>query len=249
MQQAGYTPQQIRDAIAAIESSGEKDPYRALGKEVNRQGDRALGRYQVMASNLPQWSKQALGREYTVDEFLADPAAQDKLFDTIFGADVEKYGHRGAASKWFTGSPNEPNTTDIHGKLTGKTYADTFMEQLGRASARRSPPPPMPLKAPTTIDTAVSSRRRAGRQAEEEERWPCQGADGQPVRDVGRRLPDQPRRPGCACRAGTGRADLDGNPQQVEQRRAALAAIMQRLDSGITGMTFPAPTANPESSA
>ncbi|RPI43617.1 MAG: M15 family peptidase, partial [Hyphomicrobiaceae bacterium] len=123
-----------RDAIASIESSGLKEPYKALGKIVNRQGDRALGRYQIMASNLPSWSQQVLGRELTVDEFLDSPDLQDQIFDGIFNGYVQKYGERGAASMWFTGSPDEPERSDIHGRLTGRTYADNFMKALGQAS-------------------------------------------------------------------------------------------------------------------
>src|SRR3954462_12004125 len=120
-----------RQGISNIESGGPAGNYKALGQEVNRQGDRALGRYQVMASNLPSWSKQVLGKEMTVDDFLNSPAAQDQIFDSMFSSYVNKYGERGAASMWYTGSPKEPPTTDINGKLTGKTYTDKFIDFLG----------------------------------------------------------------------------------------------------------------------
>jgi len=128
MQAAGYTPEQRRAAIASIESQGSGD-YAARGKELGN--DRALGRYQIMQSNLPEWSRQALGREVTADEFMADPKLQDQIFDAIYGGYVSQYGERGAASKWFTGSENEPQRSDVHGKLTGESYADRYMKALG----------------------------------------------------------------------------------------------------------------------
>ena len=47
----------LTDAIAYEESGGN---YRALGKPT-ASGDRAYGKYQVMGSNIPQWTKEALG--------------------------------------------------------------------------------------------------------------------------------------------------------------------------------------------
>ncbi|WP_457797635.1 hypothetical protein [Methylocystis sp. S23] len=97
------SPNSYRDAIASIESKGSGD-YSALGPVTG--GDRAYGRYQVMGKNVPQWTLQALGHSLTPDQFLADPAAQDKTFDTIFGGYVQKYGNpQDAASMWFTGKP------------------------------------------------------------------------------------------------------------------------------------------------
>ena len=73
-----YLPEQRRNAIASIESQGSGD-YKAIGPITNRQGNRAYGRYQVMASNIPAWTKQALGQEMTPDQFLASPEAQTRF--------------------------------------------------------------------------------------------------------------------------------------------------------------------------
>jgi hypothetical protein len=66
-----------RDAIASIESAGSGD-YSAIGP-TNQKLGRPLGRYQVMEANIAPWSKQALGREVTPDEFLANPQIQDAV--------------------------------------------------------------------------------------------------------------------------------------------------------------------------
>ncbi|WP_195707936.1 hypothetical protein [Brucella sp. 10RB9214] len=66
-----------RDAIASIESRGSGD-YAAIGPRHPTMG-RALGRYQVMEANIGPWSKAALGREVTVDEFIKNPDIQDAI--------------------------------------------------------------------------------------------------------------------------------------------------------------------------
>ena len=90
-----------RDAVASIESAGSGD-YQAIGPTHRKMG-RALGRYQVMEANLPQWSREALRREVSADEFLASPEIQDAIFDHKFGGYVENFGEEGAAQAWFAG--------------------------------------------------------------------------------------------------------------------------------------------------
>lgn len=124
-----YTPEQRRKAIASIESAGSGD-YGALGPIQSRSGDRAYGRYQIMGSNIPAWSKEVLGREITIDEFMRDPKIQDAIFDKKFGDYVSKYGESGAASMWFTGRPQRSDVKDSLG-TTGNQYVDKYMAALG----------------------------------------------------------------------------------------------------------------------
>jgi uncharacterized protein (TIGR02594 family) len=142
-----YSPEQRRNAIANIESSGSGD-YGALGPISPGGGhDRAYGRYQMMGKNIPGWTQQVLGRSMTPDEFVKDPKAQDAVFDKIFGGYVQQHGERGAASMWFTGRPDEPNVTDVNGKLTGKSYADRYVNGLGT----------QPAAAPGTANVAANT--------------------------------------------------------------------------------------------
>ena len=138
-----------RRAISSIESGSPEGNYQALGKVVNRQGDRALGRYQVMASNLPSWSKMILGQEMTVDQFLHDPEAQDKIFDGIFVPYVAKYGERGAAQAWFAGPGNvgKDSPDDING-MTNKRYGDRFVAALGDKAHPTGYDPNQPIEIP-----------------------------------------------------------------------------------------------------
>jgi uncharacterized protein (TIGR02594 family) len=145
MQAAGYTPEQRRNAIASIESAGSGD-YAATGPwtgDPEEGRDRAYGRYQVMGKNIGPWAEQYLKQSgVTPEQFIKDPALQDKLFDAVYGGYAQKYGERGAASMWFTGRPDEPAVSDVNGKLTGKTYADRYMEALGATPQVTHPPNP-----------------------------------------------------------------------------------------------------------
>lgn len=131
----GNIPSSYRDAIAAIESKGSGD-YAATGPVTNR-GDRAFGRYQVMGANIPEWTKAALGKPMSPQEFLASPEAQDKVFDHRFGSYVQKYGNpQDAASAWFTGRPlaQGANSRDVLG-TSGSAYVDKFTRALGQQPA------------------------------------------------------------------------------------------------------------------
>jgi len=121
------------DAIAAVESRGSGD-YGAIGPKT-RTGDQGHGRYQVMGANIPEWTQAALGRPMSPQEFLADPKAQDAVFNHRFGMYLQKYGNpQDAASAWFTGGPlsTGANKSDVLG-TTGNRYVDKFMTALGGA--------------------------------------------------------------------------------------------------------------------
>ena len=97
-------------AISRIESGGN---YGELGP-VTKSGDRAYGKYQIMGANIPEWSRAALGRPVSTQEFLANPQLQDTIFQHRFGQYAQKYGPSGAARAWFAGEGgmNNPNARD-----------------------------------------------------------------------------------------------------------------------------------------
>jgi hypothetical protein len=116
------------DAISRIESGGRYD----LQGPRTSSGDRAYGKYQVMGENIPQWTRDALGRSMTPSEFLANPQAQDAVFNHRFGGYVNKYGPGGAARAWFAGEGgmNNPNARDILGTSVD-SYERQFLRGLG----------------------------------------------------------------------------------------------------------------------
>jgi uncharacterized protein (TIGR02594 family) len=231
MAQQGYSPEQIRNAIASIESQGSGD-YSALGRIVNRQGDRAYGRYQVMGSNVPAWTKQVLGTEMTPEQFLADPQAQDKVFDAIYGGYVKQHGLRGAASMWFTGQPNEPDVTDVNKKLTGKTYADRFMAALETPKVTH---PPNPTVGTGGTQVAATEPLPPFPGYGKERQKTAGEVLGEGIARMGAQPEPASSLPGIAKPQVT-MSSLPSmpmvDPQQAETRRQMLAMMMQRLNQG-----------------
>ena len=127
-----------RNAIASVESRGSGD-YGAIGPVMSSgsyAGDRAYGRYQIMGRNIPEWSRRHLGREVTIEEFMANPDIQDAIFDGEFGSYVQKYGSpQDAASVWFTGQPLSKGGSRSDGFITGNEYVRRFNKALGDPDA------------------------------------------------------------------------------------------------------------------
>jgi len=96
---------QAKRGVARVESGGN---YGAIGPAVKRKDgvDHAYGKYQVMGANIPSWTKQALGRSLTPQEFLDDQDAQEAVFEDQFKRNIAKYGSlEDAVSVWFSGRP------------------------------------------------------------------------------------------------------------------------------------------------
>ncbi len=104
------------NGIAAVESSGSKNPYRLLSK-ASKNGDRAHGKYQIMGNNIGPWSKAAIGRSLSKQEFLDSPQLQEKVAAYIIGGYLKKHSPQDAASMWFSGRTmaKAGNAKDVYG--------------------------------------------------------------------------------------------------------------------------------------
>lgn len=129
----GGSLEDIKRGIAYVETRNAPDSYSIQGKPRPSDGKRALGKYQVFETNLPTWTKEALGREYSKDEFLADPQAQEKVADHFMGKSLQQYGNpEDVASVWFTGRPvaKANNAADYTG-TDNATYQELFKKGMG----------------------------------------------------------------------------------------------------------------------
>lgn len=97
------------NAISSIESGGRYGLLGPVLKSGKYAGTRAIGKYQVMSFNVPQWTKEALGRSYTPEEFRNDPQAQEAVFKHKFSEYSNKFGPSGAAGAWFAGPGGRNN--------------------------------------------------------------------------------------------------------------------------------------------
>jgi hypothetical protein len=143
-------------SLGQIESGGN---YNAMGPTMDS-GDRAYGKYQVMGSNIPQWTKIATGTQMTPKEFLADPDAQDAVASHYFGGYMKQYGNPyDAASMWFSGRPLATGYDKSDGYNTGAQYVNKFKSALAQydPNLASSPVPqgsPATATQPTTYGSA-----------------------------------------------------------------------------------------------
>lgn len=91
----GSAFQKFVNSIAKQESGGN---YRAVNKSSG-----ALGKYQIMPSNIASWSKEALGRSITPQQFLRNPNLQEKVARNKLSYYFNRYGAAGAAKAWYGG--------------------------------------------------------------------------------------------------------------------------------------------------
>src|SRR6056297_2315169 len=173
--------QAYREAIASIESAGSGD-YSAVGPTNERLG-RALGRYQIMEANIPQWSREALGYEVSPEDFLRNPQIQDAIFDNKFGSYVQRFGPEGAAQAWFAGpgGVGKLGRKDVLGTSVAD-YTGKFAGALGRAEPTTRPGEPGYRGTPPFNPISGPERAPMGQD----------GGFGQPQNALAQR--EQPRR-------------------------------------------------------
>lgn len=121
------TFEQFFQAIAQQESGGN---YRAVGPQT-RWG-RAYGKYQVLETNIPSWTRQYFGTALTPQQFLNNATAQEAVARGVLKTYYKKYGPRGAASAWYSGNPNlHMSTRSQSGGPSIKEYVDSVMRRAG----------------------------------------------------------------------------------------------------------------------
>ena len=117
----------VMAGIAHVESGGSKDPYSLMSKQ-SKNGDRAYGKYQIMGNNIPSWTKTATGQSYTPEQFMANPAIQEKTAAFMMNQSLKKgYSPEDTASIWFSGRPQKKagNSKDVYG-TTVPAYVKKF---------------------------------------------------------------------------------------------------------------------------
>jgi hypothetical protein len=122
------TVAKIVNAISMAESSGGKNTNHPLVKKGIYKGQRAIGEYAIMPGNVPQWTKQALGYEMSVEDFKDNPDAQAYVTEYKINEYYNKYGTvEDAASVWFTGKPVKEAGNVSDGYTTAPEYLQKFM--------------------------------------------------------------------------------------------------------------------------
>lgn len=119
-------------SLSQIESNHN---YKSVGPQTH--GGIALGRYQIMSSNLPSWSKAAIGREVSQQEFLSSPALQDNIAAYQISNIMKTNSPANTASVWFSGRPADQagNSSDALG-TTVPQYVNNFLHAYNQYSSR-----------------------------------------------------------------------------------------------------------------
>lgn len=90
----------------------------------------ALGKWQVMPANLPEWLRESGLQPMSPEQYLHSQTAQNKLAVTILGGDYHKYGPRGAASVWYSG---QPDFTKTYGDPPVYQYVNDVIALMAKA--------------------------------------------------------------------------------------------------------------------
>lgn len=118
------------------------------GGNYSANNGQAVGRYQILKSNVPAWTKQYLGYSMTWQAFLADHAAQDRVARARLTEYYNKYGPRGAAAAWYSGDPNLQNSTKPQpGGPSIKAYVDSVINRMSTPGVTDVLGPPVPPEA------------------------------------------------------------------------------------------------------
>ena len=117
------------EALKLSETQGEENPYTAEGEEITDAdsmyfGEKAIGAYGVMESNVPLFTKKYYGEELTVEEFINNTKAQDEVAKEFILQNYQKYGNLDdVVSLWFTGDPLD--------KAISRDASDGFIDVKG----------------------------------------------------------------------------------------------------------------------
>lgn len=142
----GDTFDSFKYALGQQESSGD---YKAVSPK-NFDGDQAYGKYQVKGSNIPAWTKQYLGESMSVQDFLNNPEAQEKLFQARATERFQKYGNwNDVAAEWFSGRPLQNNNSqDVTGTTVPK-YVQNIQALMKQYNAKNGGTSPMSTNVKT----------------------------------------------------------------------------------------------------
>lgn len=103
--------QDFVNAISGQESGGN---YSAVNADSG-----AMGKYQIMPANIQGqgtgWDYDALGRDVSPKFFLNHPKVQEKIARAKLREYFKNYGAAGAASAWYSGSPDNWNDQTSQG--------------------------------------------------------------------------------------------------------------------------------------
>jgi hypothetical protein len=148
----------VQGAINAIVGNESGGNYSAVSPQLPN-GSRSYGKYQVLDTNIPAWTKQYYGQALTPQEFLNNPQAQDAVAQGRIGELWNQYGNiNDVASVWFTGVPYAQAVAEGRkDQATGTTVQDYVAKAANAFNASGTTDTTAPGSVPTTAEAAMAS--------------------------------------------------------------------------------------------
>lgn len=113
IQAQNYPKNKFGDFLRAISGQESGGNYSAVNADSG-----AAGKYQIMPANFVGpggWDKEALGRDVSLKFYLNHPRVQEKIARNKLRDYYRSYGPAGAASAWYSGSPDNWNSKTSQG--------------------------------------------------------------------------------------------------------------------------------------
>jgi cell wall-associated NlpC family hydrolase len=189
----------------------------------------ALGKYQILPSNVPSWSQKYLGVKWSASQFLGDPRKQDALARAVLQDYYDRYGVRGAAAAWYSGNPALANSTAP--QAGGPSISDYVDSVIANATKHPAYSGSLNTQIPTeTIDNTVKPKA------------PEVGSDSSHMGAVTAPGSESVAAPGSESVNASG-AEAVGATGATPPNPSATAQIPTQTPVPPTGGTGPAPTA------
>lgn len=130
--QGGSVIDRVMSSLRQLESGGR---YDAVNSKDPLGG--AQGAYQILAGNFVNpggWDKEALGKDITLQDFMANPQIQDQIARHKVGQYLDQYGVQGVPLAWNGGPGAVGNPSE-----RVRNYQNKFMSIFGGGSAPTQP--------------------------------------------------------------------------------------------------------------
>lgn len=114
----------LMSAIRGQESGGNYTAHNPSG---------ASGAYQILASNIPSWSREALGHSVSYSQFMGSPQIQDAIARYKLGQYLKTRGMAGAAATWYGGDYGYHHMYDKKPQNGYPSIYDYVMSVINRA--------------------------------------------------------------------------------------------------------------------
>lgn len=169
----GFSLDDFKRGISSVESLGSRSTgngqYGVITggltmaewaqKSDAEKGKLAYGKYQVQGNNIASWTKLAGLPSMTIQQFLASPDAQEKVFEDQSNRNYAKYGNwDDVASVWFSGVPAAGNNRSDGGN-TVPQYLQKYRKAMGVTEATKITIDGVPDKV---INNVVNGRIQGG---------------------------------------------------------------------------------------